>query len=77
MYVCMVLGYSWMGCNGADDDKKIGPIEYHFPPALGLDYGEPTGHLGLSGGLLGGLLALNMDYNINTGIPCLMIKIMI
>lgn len=36
------LGYSWQGCFGDLSASKT-PIQYHFPDALDLDYGEPTG----------------------------------
>lgn len=37
------LGYSWMGCNNDPNDKSTATIKYHFPEALGKDYGEPLG----------------------------------
>ena len=37
------LGYSWMGCSNDPNDKSTATIKYHFPAALGLDYGEPLG----------------------------------
>ena len=37
------LGYSWMGCNNDPNDKSTATIKYHFPDALGKDYGEPLG----------------------------------
>jgi hypothetical protein len=35
------LGYSWMGCNNDPNDRSTAEIAYHFPSALGIDYGEP------------------------------------
>lgn len=35
------LGYSWMGCFNDKGDPTCASIKYHFPPELGVDYGEP------------------------------------